>query len=72
MTTPSDSQQQQKKKTYRIVDFAGNWVKLKEIEKRPCWRNKKPWNMKVTVKPIVIGALGAIRKRLVKWIRLRN
>ena len=46
-------------------------LKLKEGEKWDKYLHiagelKKIWNMKVTVIPIVIGALGAIPKRLVK------
>ena len=46
-------------------------VKIKEIEKRDKYLDlarelKKLWNMKVTVIPIVIGALGTIPKGLVK------
>ena len=56
-----------KKTTYRIVDFAvsaDHRVKLKESEKRDKYQDlarelKRLWNMKVTVIPIVIGALGS-------------
>ena len=49
------------------MDFAGpadNRVKLKECEKRDKYLDitkelKKLWNMKVTIIPIVIGALGS-------------
>ena len=35
----------------------------------PCQRMKKnTWNMKVTVKPIVVGALGTIFKGLIKGL----
>ena len=33
---------------------------------------KKPWNMKVTVIPTVLGALGTIQKRLVKGLEGGN
>ena len=73
-TRPSDSQQ--KKRTCRIVDFAipaDHWVKLKESEKRDKYLDlarelKKLWNLKVTVIPIVIGALGTITKGLVQGL----
>ena len=72
MTWPSDSQQ--KKRTCWIVDFAilaDYRVKLKESEKRDKYLDlarelKKLWNKKVTVIPIVIGALGAVTKGLIK------
>ena len=67
-------QQQQKKKTCRIVDFAvsaDNRVKLKECEKRDKYQDlarelKKQWNVKVTIIPIVIGALGTLTKGLIQ------
>ena len=72
MTRPSNSQP--KKRTCQIVDFAiptAHRVKLKESKKRDKYivlarELKKPWNMKVTVIPIVIGALGTIPKGSVK------
>ena len=65
-----------KQKTCRIVDFdvpADHKVKLKEGEKRDTYldlarEQKKLWNMKLTVKPIIIGALGTITKGLVKGL----
>ena len=65
-TGPSDNQQ--KKRTYRIVYFGvqvNHRVKLKEIEKRDKYLDlarelENLWNMKVTVIPIVIGALGSV------------
>ena len=56
------------------MDFAvlaDHRVKLKESEKRDKYLDlarelKKIWNMKVTLIPIVIGALSTIDKRLVK------
>ena len=32
------------------------------------WNLKKPWNMKVTIIPIVIGAFGTITKGLLKGL----
>ena len=63
-----------KKEICRIVDFAvpvDHWVKLKENEKRDKYLDlarepKTLWNMKVTVIPIVIGALGTVTKELVQ------
>ena len=48
-------------------------LKLKESEKRDKYRDfarerKKLWNMKVTVIPIVTGALGTVTKGLVKGL----
>ena len=65
-----------KKRTCRIVDFASpadHWVKLKECQKRDKYLDfdrelKKLWNMKVTIIPIVIGALGAVTKGLVQGL----
>ena len=58
----------QKRETYRIIDFAipaDLREKLKESEKRDKYLDlakelKKIWNMKMTVIPIVIGALDTI------------
>ena len=66
----------QKKRTYRIVNFAvpaDHRVTLKEIEKRSKYLDlarqlKKLRNMKVTVIPIEIGALGTVTKGLVKGL----
>ena len=52
------------------MDFAlpgDHRVKIKENEKRDKYLDlagelKRLWNMKVTVKPIIIGALGTINK----------
>ena len=65
---------QQKKKTCKIVDFAvptDQRIKLKEYEKRDKYLDlarelKKLWNMKVTIIPIVIGAFGTVTKGLLK------
>ena len=69
-TKPSDSQQ--KKRTCQVVDSgvpADHWVKLKESEKKDKYIDlarelKKLWNMKATVIPILIGALGTVIKGL--------
>ena len=58
------------------MDFAvlaDNWEKLKESEKKDkyldlAWELKKLWNMKVTIIPIVIGALGTVTKGLIKGV----
>ena len=65
-----------KKKTCRIVDFtvlADHSVKLKECEKRYKYLDlvrelKKLWNMKVTIIPIVIGALDTVIKGFVRGL----
>ena len=57
-----------------IIDFAfpgDHRVKLKGREKRNKYldltmEQKKLWNMKVTIIPIVIGALGTVTKALVQ------
>ena len=61
-------------RTCCIEDFvfsADHWVKIKESEKRDMYLDiaievKKLWNLKVSVIPIVTGALGTIPKSLVK------
>ena len=61
-----------KKRICKIVDFAvpaDHRIKLKECEKKDKYLDlarelKKPWNMKVTIVPIVIGAFGTITKGL--------
>ncbi len=62
-----------KKRICKIVDFAvpaDNKINLKECEKHNyldlARELKKLWNMKVTIVPIVIGALGTITKGLLK------
>ena len=60
------------------MDFAipaVNWVKLKESEKKDNYlniakelKNKTLSNMKVKVKPVVIGSLGTVTKWLVQWL----
>ena len=59
-----------KERTCRIVDFSvlsDHRIKLKESEKKDKYLDlarelKKLWNMKVTVIPIVIAALGTVTK----------
>ena len=63
-----------KKRICKIVDFAvpvDHRINLKESEKKDKYLNlarelKKLWNMKVTIVPIVIGAIGTITKGLLK------
>ena len=65
-----------KKKICKIVDFAvpvNHRINLKESEKKDKYLDlarelKKLWNMKVTIVPIVIGALGIITKGLLKGL----
>ena len=65
---------QQKKRSWRIVDFAvptDYWVKLKEREKKDkyqdlTWELIKLWNIKVTIIAIVIGTFGTVTKGLLK------
>ena len=65
-----------KKATWRIVDFTvpvDHRVKVKKGEKRYkyldlAWELKNLWNMKMTAIPVVIGALGTVTKRCVKWL----
>ena len=60
----------------KIVDFAvpaDHRINLKESEKKDKYLDlarelKKLWNMKVTIVPIVIGALGTITKGLLKGL----
>ena len=67
---------QQKKNICKIVDFAvptDQRIKLKVIKKKDKYFDlarelKKLWNMKVTIVPIVIGALGTITKGLLKGL----
>ena len=67
-TTRPHNNQQQKKRTCKIVDFAApadSRVKLKESEKKDEYLDlarelKKLWNMKVTFISIVIGALDTV------------
>ena len=58
------------------MDFAApadHRIKLKESEKKDKyldlpWEFKKLWNLKVTVIPIVIGALGIVTRGLKKGL----
>ena len=73
-TRPNNNQQKKKKKIRKIVDFAvpaDHRIKLKECEKKDKYLDlarelKIPWNMKVTIVPIVIGAFGTVTKGLLK------
>ena len=61
----------------QIIDFAVPYdsrVEQKELEKKEKYQDlarelKKIWNMKATVTPMVIGALGAIPKKLKKGLQ---
>ena len=76
MTRLNKNQQQQKKRTCKIVDFAvpaEHRIKLKECEKRNKYLDfarelKKLRNMLVTIIPIVIGAFGTVTKGLLKGL----
>ena len=65
-----------KKRICKFVDFAvpvDHRINLKESEKRDKYLDlarglKKLWNMKVTIVPIVISALGTITKELSKGL----
>ena len=65
-----------KKRICKIVDFAvpvDHRINLKESEKKNKYLDlarelKKLWNMKVTIVPIVIDALGIITKGLLKGL----
>ena len=67
----------EKKKIRKIFDFADpadHRIILKESEKKDKYLElarelKKLWNMKVTIVPIVIGALGTIAKGLLKGLK---
>ena len=66
----------QKTKICKIVDFAvpaDHRINLKESEKKDKYLDlareiKKLWNMKVTIVPIVVGALGTVTKGLLKGL----
>ena len=70
------NKKKKKKKICKIVDFAvpaDHRLNLKKIEKKDKYLDlarelKKLWNMKVTIVPIVIGALGTITKGLLKGL----
>ena len=63
-----------KKRTCKIVNFAvstDHRIKLKKSEKKDKYLDvarelKKLWNRRVTIIPIVIGALGTVTKGLLK------
>ena len=65
-----------KKRICKIVDFAvpaDHRINLKESEKKDKYLDlarelKKLWNIKVTIVPIMIGALGTITKGLLKGL----
>ena len=65
-----------KKRTCKLVDFAvpaDHRVKMKENEKVDKYLEvarelKKPWNMRVKVIPIVVGAIGMLPKSLEKGL----
>ena len=71
---------EKKKRTCRIVHFAvpaDHRVKLRENEKRNKYQVlsrelKKPWNMKVTIIPIVTGVLGTVTKDWYRDWRIGN
>ena len=66
----------QKKRTYKIVDFAvlaEHRIKSKECEKKDKYLDlarelKKLWSKQVTIIPIVIGAFGTVTKGLLKGL----
>ena len=70
------NKKKKKKKICKSVDFAvlaDHRINLKESEKKDKYLDlarelKKLWNMKVTIVPIVIGALGTITKGLLKGL----
>ena len=74
--TRLNNNQQQKKRTCKIVDFAvpaDHWIKQKESEKKDKYLDlarelKKLWNMQVKIIPIVIGAFGTVTKWLLKGL----
>ena len=65
-------------KICKIVDIAvpaDHRIKLKECKKRDNYLDlarelKKLWNIKVTIIPIVIGALGTVTKGLLKGLEV--
>ena len=72
----SKKRKKEKKRACRIVDFAvpaDHRVKLKESKKKDKYMDlarelKKLWNKKVTIIPILIGALGTFTKGLVQGL----
>ena len=71
-----NNNKKKKKKICKIVEFAipaDHRINLKESEKKDKYLDlarelKRLWNMKVTIVPIVIGALGTITKGLLKGL----
>ena len=69
-----NNKKKKKKRIFHILDFAvlaDHRIKLKEYEKKDKYLDlarelKKLWNMKVTIRPIVIGAFGTETKGLLK------
>ena len=62
-----------KQQNLQNVDFADHRINLKECEKKDKYPElarelKKLWTMKVTIVPIVIGALDTITKGLLKGL----
>ena len=49
-------------KTYHLVDFVISKQKERQVLRLRQRTKKKLWNMKITVMPVVIGALGTISK----------
>ena len=76
-TRLNNNQQQQKKITCKIVDFAvlaDHRIKQKECKKKDRYLDlarelKKLWNMQVTIIPIVINAFGTVTKGLLKGLQ---
>ena len=74
--TGPHNNQQKNKRICKIVDFAvpvDQRINLKESEKKDKYLDlarelKKLWNMKVTIVPIVVGALGTIIRGLLKGL----
>ena len=68
--TPGVNNNNNNNNNNNTVDFAvpaDHRIKLKECEKKDLARElKKPWNMQVTIIPIVIGAFETVTKRLLK------
>ena len=69
---------QKKTRISKIVDFtvpADHRMKLKEYEKKDKCLDlarelKKLWNMKVNIRPIVIGSFGTVTKGLLKGLEV--
>ena len=62
-----------KEENLQIVNIAVHRINLKECEKKDNYLDlarelKKLWNMKVTIAPLGIGALGTITKGLLKGL----